>query len=191
MRDHIRLTIATAVVIVLLAGAGTTYLVTAAHHTRQTERASVSLPRTLPLLDIADGPAPTRVGVSAALRRSLARTGLARSFAGVVVDATTGVQLFADQPARAMPPASTLKLFTAAAALTTLRPNDTLTTGVVRSGNTLYLVGGGDVTLTAKRQPGYPTSATLTSLAVRTATALHGSPRVRLRYDAGGWPGPT
>jgi D-alanyl-D-alanine carboxypeptidase/D-alanyl-D-alanine-endopeptidase (penicillin-binding protein 4) len=66
-----------------------------------------------------------------------------------------------------------------------------LTTGVVRSGNTLYLVGGGDVTLTAHPEPGYPATATLTDLAARTVATIGSHAPMKLRYDAAGWSGPS
>ena len=73
-------------------------------------------------------------------------------------------------------PASTQKLLTAAAALLVLGPTTRLTTRVLASGPDLYLVGGGDPTLTA--QPlvtGYPAAADLTALAASHRS--HSSPR--------------
>lgn len=113
------------------------------------------------------------------------------TISALVVDAATGRELFARLPNTPMAPASTAKLLTATAALTELKPTDTLTTGVVRTGNTLWLVGGGDVTLTAHRQPGYPATATLTDLAVRTVAAVTGSGPWHLRYDTSAWSGPV
>jgi D-alanyl-D-alanine carboxypeptidase/D-alanyl-D-alanine-endopeptidase (penicillin-binding protein 4) len=85
-----------------------------------------------------------------------------------------------------------MKLLTASALLTRLDPASTLTTGVVRSGRTLYLVGGGDPTLTAHAAAGYPPPASLVALAARTAQALGGgSGPWRLRYDATAWTGPS
>ena len=114
---------------------------------------------------------------------------------GDVVDPISGLSLLDRQSATALPPASTAKLLTATAALSALGPEATLTTSVVRDGGTLYLVGGGDVTLRATASGsvvGYPPAATLADLASRTATAL-GPGRTtpqRLCLDTSAWTGP-
>ena len=113
------------------------------------------------------------------------------SLEGLVVDAETGRRLFARDPTSPLPPASTAKLLTATAALESLGPRATLSTGVVRAGNTLFLVGGGDVTLTRRPQAGYPQPATLADLAAHTAAALGGAGPVHVSVDAGAWSGPT
>ena len=80
--------------------------------------------------------------------------------------------------------------------LVALGPDATLSTSVVRDGQTLYLVGGGDVTLRAfpGRGPvGYPPAATLADLGARTAAAL-GPARVtplRVCVDTSAWAGPA
>ena len=185
-----RLGLTAEIVVALLATAGAVYVLTNHHAPARTR---IALHERNPvMLDLtATAPEPATRRVSGVLRRALARTGLGNSIAGEVIDESSGRLLFARQPALALAPASTLKLLTATAALTVLPANDTLTTRVVRAGNTLYLVGGGDVTLTATPQPGYPATATLRALAVRTAAALGSGARVRLRYDAGDWTGPT
>ena len=181
------------IVVSLLAAAGAAYVVTNQHSKHAPAPTATAPPaRTPVMLDLAPAATePTTTSVTAALRRALARTGLGRSIAGEVIDESTGKRLFGRHPALALAPASTLKLLTATAALTVLPANDTLTTGVVRAGNTLYLVGGGDVTLTVTPQPGYPATATLRGLAVQTAAALGSGTHVRLRYDVGNWTGPT
>lgn len=138
----------------------------------------------------ATAPMPTRAGVAGKLRRAAAAPELGGALSGLVVDASTGTPLFVRRPDVSLPPASTTKLLTAVAALDTLGPDATLTTAVVRSGRTLYLVGGGDVTLAATKRAAYPTPATLTQLAARTAAAVTGT-RFVLRYDDGLWQGPT
>ena len=93
--------------------------------------------------------------------------------------------------AQALPPASTVKVLTAAAALETLGPTATLNTGVVRDGSTLYLIGGGDVTSAAARNPApaYPPTADLASLAERRRSSALGTTRsVRLCLDTSAWP---
>ena len=138
----------------------------------------------------ATAPSPTRAGLMRQLRRAAAAPQLGGALAGLVVDAATGQPLFVRRPDVALPPASTTKLLTAIAALETLGPDATLTTSVVRSGRTLYLVGGGDVTLAAAARKGYPAPATLADLAARTASAVEGT-RFRVRYDDTLWQGPS
>ncbi|MQT00511.1 D-alanyl-D-alanine carboxypeptidase/D-alanyl-D-alanine endopeptidase, partial [Streptomyces jumonjinensis] len=93
-----------------------------------------------------------------------------------VVDATTGRRLYGKGEAEPMTPASTIKIATAAAALTALGPDHRIPTSVVASGRELTLVGGGDASLDR---------AMLRTLAERTARALRerktGS--VELAYD--------
>lgn len=104
-------------------------------------------------------------------------------------------------------PASTLKLFTALAALDVLGPQRRFTTSVVATtrGQTprLVLVGGGDPLLARRRSstvPGgsdglaespYPLPATLQALAAATARALPDVRRVRLSYDDSLFTGPA
>lgn len=100
-------------------------------------------------------------------------------------------------------PASTLKLFTAVAALTVLEPGHRFTTSVVRTGGPrsgdLVLVGGGDPLLRRHTRSGFSPvdthaePASLTELAADTARALRadGVRRVRLSYDADLFTGPA
>lgn len=100
-------------------------------------------------------------------------------------------------------PASTLKLFTAVAALTVLEPDQRFTTSVVRTGGPrssgLVLVGGGDPLLRRHARSGFSPvdthaePASLTELAAETARALRadGVRRVRLSYDADLFTGPA
>lgn len=100
-------------------------------------------------------------------------------------------------------PASTLKLFTALAALAAINPEhrfETTVTGRTTGGTTrLVLVGGGDPFLASTRasaaEGDYPRPATLTDLAARTAMALRadGARRqpVRLAYDDSLFTGPA
>lgn len=137
------------------------------------------------------GPTPT--GVVRALAVAVRDRAFGGHLTGEVVDGLTGQTLLGRDPSAVLPPASTVKLLTATAALSVLGPNATLTTGVVREGQTLYLIGGGDVTLLAGPLAGparYPVAATLTDLAAQTAAALgsaHGAP-VRLCLDTSLWP---
>jgi D-alanyl-D-alanine carboxypeptidase/D-alanyl-D-alanine-endopeptidase (penicillin-binding protein 4) len=96
----------------------------------------------------------------------------------------------------AVTPASTTKLLTATAALEKLGPMTRFRTTVRQSGHRIVLVGGGDpflATSPAAAKGLYPTRATLTDLASRTAAALtaKGTRAVRLAYDDSLFTGPT
>ncbi|MFF8959228.1 D-alanyl-D-alanine carboxypeptidase/D-alanyl-D-alanine-endopeptidase [Streptomyces sp. NPDC014894] len=93
-----------------------------------------------------------------------------------VIDVSTGRPLYGRGETKAMTPASTIKIATAAAALTALGPDHRVPTAVVASGARLTLVGGGDASLDR---------AGLRALADRTARALdeRGIASVRLAYD--------
>ncbi|HZG97790.1 MAG TPA: D-alanyl-D-alanine carboxypeptidase/D-alanyl-D-alanine-endopeptidase [Nocardioidaceae bacterium] len=100
-------------------------------------------------------------------------------------------------------PASTLKLFTAVAALTVLEPDHRFDTSVVRTGGPrsgeLVLVGGGDPLLRRHARSGFSPvdthaePASLTELAADTARELRadGVRKVRLAYDADLFTGPA
>jgi len=156
-------------------------------------------------------PAPTRASVLAALpanaaeptqddvRRALAASLSSPAFGGhvigEVVDAATGAVLFDRSADLALPPASTAKLLTSMAALSVLGPTATLTTDVTRAGNTLYLVGHGDLTLRAHARPSYPATADIGTLARRTAAALAAATpppgQLKLCVDTTAWSGPA
>ncbi|MFF3346153.1 D-alanyl-D-alanine carboxypeptidase/D-alanyl-D-alanine-endopeptidase [Streptomyces sp. NPDC002779] len=102
-----------------------------------------------------------------------------------VVDVTTGKRLYGTGSGTALTPASTTKIATAAAALSALGPDHRLTTRAALEPDTgeLVLVGGGDPTLTARKDAeGW---ASLRALAEDTATALKkdGMREVTLSYD--------
>lgn len=94
-------------------------------------------------------------------------------------------------------PASTTKLLTSIAALATLDPAATYATRVVREGNRVVLVGGGDPLLASappgEDDPDYPPRADVTTLAQAAAQALQaeGVRRVRVGYDASLFAGPA
>jgi len=92
-------------------------------------------------------------------------------------------------------PASTMKVLTALAALSTLNPQQRFATSVVRDGNDVVLVGGGDPYLASEpsKSHQYAVEADLTTLAKRTAVALRrvGISQVRLNYDASRFSGPA
>ena len=143
---------------------------------------------------------PTATGLEAALQPALAQAPLAGHTSFSVVDVTTG-QVLAKQGELATEPASTLKLLTAAGALTVLDPQTRLKTRVVSvpGSNQIVLVGDGDATLAsttaaaAAAGSGTARPASLESLARATAAALKaaGHRTVRLSYDASLFSGPT
>ncbi|MEW2293693.1 D-alanyl-D-alanine carboxypeptidase/D-alanyl-D-alanine-endopeptidase [Streptomyces sp. NPDC006743] len=103
----------------------------------------------------------------------------------VVVDVTTGRQLYGKDGGDGLTPASTTKIATAVAALSALGPDHRFTTRAALEPDTgeLVLVGGGDPTLTAREDA--RGAASLRTLADATATALaaRGLHRVTLSYD--------
>jgi D-alanyl-D-alanine carboxypeptidase/D-alanyl-D-alanine-endopeptidase (penicillin-binding protein 4) len=176
--------------VAVLAAGGAVYVIT--RPGTASMRTGTAKPVVVPdvLRPVASTVAPDPADLATALGRRLHSAALGTT-AALVIDGTTGKQLFAQHAGIALPPASTVKLLTAAAALTTLSNQEPLTTGVVRFGRTLYLVGGGDVTLTARPRAGYPEPATLSDLATQSVAALTGVGPMRLRYDAAGWFGPV
>ncbi|WP_142169210.1 D-alanyl-D-alanine carboxypeptidase/D-alanyl-D-alanine-endopeptidase [Streptomyces sp. SLBN-134] len=107
-----------------------------------------------------------------------------------VVDVATGTRLYGTGPGtgKALTPASTTKIATAVAALSAMGADHRLTTRTVYEPDTeeVVLVGGGDPTLTARKDKdaaGGP--ASLRELADRTAAALarKGVREVTLSYD--------
>src|SRR3954452_8089050 len=188
--------VAAAAFVVLAVGVGTVYVVTTRPSSAH-DPAVVSAPPRKPVLTSLAGsaPAPSAAGVAAALAASMRDPALGGHLNGQVVDAETGQVLLDRDASRALTPASTVKLLTAAAALETLGPTATLNTGVVRDGSTLYLIGGGDVTLRATAAPGqpsYPPSADMTSLATQSVAALGPTRNVKLCLDTSAWsPGPA
>lgn len=182
----------------VLAAAGAAYVFTTRGDTARARprppAAAAPAPRAAVLASLAPAGAPTtptRAGLARALAGPLTDRAFAGSISGLVVDAATGSALFDDGADLPFAPASTEKLLTAAAALTALGPDATLSTATVRAGSTVYLVGGGDVTLTAARRAGYPPTATLGDLAARTARTLTGTGPVTVAVDTTAWTGPS
>ncbi|HWB66028.1 MAG TPA: D-alanyl-D-alanine carboxypeptidase/D-alanyl-D-alanine-endopeptidase [Mycobacteriales bacterium] len=163
----------------------------AAHSSLPTTAAAPPRPPVLPAL-AADAPIPDPSALAARLAPQAQRPSLGVGFGGEVVDVLTGTKLWALHAGVAVPPASTLKLLTASAALRALGPEFRFVTTTERSGRTVYLVGGGDPTLRTS-PPGaraYPRAPALAQLARRTAAGLSGHAAVRLRVDARAWTGP-
>lgn len=124
-------------------------------------------------------PVPSAAGVARALAGPVSDPGLGADPHIEVIDAQSGEVLFDRRGQIPATPASTQKLLTAASALLVLGPQARLTTRVLASGPNLYLVGGGDPTLTT--QPlvtGYPPAADLTALARSVARSPLGGARI-------------
>ncbi|MEW2615407.1 D-alanyl-D-alanine carboxypeptidase/D-alanyl-D-alanine-endopeptidase [Streptomyces sp. NPDC047880] len=129
--------------------------------------------------------APDGKALADALRPLLKDPALGPRPAGAVLDVTTGRRLFGSGAGTALTPASTTKIATAVAALSAMGPDHRLTTRAALEPDTkeVVLVGGGDPTLTAREKTGG--SASLRTLAARTAAALadRGMREVTLSYD--------
>ncbi|WDF40244.1 MULTISPECIES: D-alanyl-D-alanine carboxypeptidase/D-alanyl-D-alanine-endopeptidase [unclassified Streptomyces] len=109
-----------------------------------------------------------------------------------IVDVATGKRLYDDGASEPLTPASTTKIATAAAALAAMGPDHRLTTRTALETDTkeLVLVGGGDPTLTARKEAdGW---ASLRELADETAAALKKRDvrQVTLSYDKTLYAGP-
>ncbi|NLU75467.1 D-alanyl-D-alanine carboxypeptidase/D-alanyl-D-alanine-endopeptidase [Streptomyces sp. HNM0575] len=145
-------------------------------------------------------PPPSRDALADVLEPLLKDGDLGRLRAVSVVDAATGRKLYAAKPHTAATPASTVKLATAAAALSAVGPDHRIETRAVRgtgkSSDEVVLVGGGDPTLSR---------GALDGLARDTARELrghHGSGsgagrdgadkrKISVRYDTSRYSGPV
>jgi D-alanyl-D-alanine carboxypeptidase/D-alanyl-D-alanine-endopeptidase (penicillin-binding protein 4) len=140
-----------------------------------------------------DAPAPDPAALEAAVAPLLGLPALGAAPAAQVVDVATGDVLLDRSGDRPAVPASTAKLLTAVAALTTLDPDDTLATTVVAGATPgeVVLVGGGDPTLSSTvPSRTYPGAATVADLAGQVQVALAGTPVTRVVVDNGLFQGP-
>src|SRR5262245_54222437 len=135
--------------------------------------------------------------IAARLRGMLADRRLGSRVGLAVADAATGRLVYGYHSSDGFIPASTTKILTAAAVLTSLGPAARLRTPVVRPGpDEIVLVGGGDpmqASVAAPADPARcPAPARLSTLAERTARALiaDGTHTIHVRYDAGRFTGP-
>ncbi|NUS27091.1 MAG: D-alanyl-D-alanine carboxypeptidase, partial [Streptomyces sp.] len=129
--------------------------------------------------------APSDSTLTAVLTPLLEDAALGTRRTAAVVDVATGKRLYGADADDALTPASTTKIATAVAALSAMGPDHRLTTRTALEPGTheLVLVGGGDPTLTARKDAeGW---ASLRELAVRTAKALKKDDvrKVTLSYD--------
>jgi D-alanyl-D-alanine carboxypeptidase/D-alanyl-D-alanine-endopeptidase (penicillin-binding protein 4) len=141
----------------------------------------------------ADAPAPDPAVLDAELAPLLGSPALGVVPASVVVDVATGDVLLDRDGDRPAVPASTAKLLTAVAALTTLGPEQTLATTVVAGATPgeVVLVGGGDPTLsTTAPSLSYPGAPTVADLAGQVREALGGAPVTSVVVDNGLFTGP-
>ncbi|WP_308312455.1 D-alanyl-D-alanine carboxypeptidase/D-alanyl-D-alanine-endopeptidase [Streptomyces sp. ISL-11] len=147
-------------------------------------------PAAAPVLTGAGRRGAAREGLAAALEPLLNDSALGDRRSAAVYDATTGQRLYGSDEGTPYTPASTVKLATAAAALSALGADHRIDTTVVADGDGIVLVGGGDPTLTARRTAG---AASLSDLAGATVRALkaRGKDRVRLTYDTSRYAGPA
>ncbi len=128
----------------------------------------------------AEGLPATGSGVARVLAKPLRDEALGARVNAMVADAVTGETLYDSGSGTPSVPASTTKVFTAAAALRALGPDRRLETKVFANGavdgatlrGDLVLLGGGDPTLTADASPeGYPRPARLADLARQVKAA--------------------
>jgi D-alanyl-D-alanine carboxypeptidase/D-alanyl-D-alanine-endopeptidase (penicillin-binding protein 4) len=142
----------------------------------------------------ADAPAPDPAVLTSRLTPLLTAPGLGAGVSAEVLDVASGNVLLDLDAADPATPASTAKLLTAAAALTTLDPSQTLATTVVAGATPgeVVLVGGGDLTLsrTAPSQT-YPGAPTVADLAAQVVAAMPaGTPVTRVVVDSSLFSGP-
>jgi D-alanyl-D-alanine carboxypeptidase/D-alanyl-D-alanine-endopeptidase (penicillin-binding protein 4) len=193
--------LAVAVVVLLVAGVATLFVVTKDDATtpQVAAAASARLPNLgdpTPVLAAlsSDAPAPTPDALKAQLTPLLSSAALGTGVSAEVVDVATGDSLFDQDGDAPSTPASTAKLLTSAAALTTLDPAQTLETKVVAgsSPGQVVLVGGGDPTLSrtapSKTYPGAPTMADLATQILAAVPA--GTPITSVVVDNSLYTGP-
>ncbi|WP_406172442.1 D-alanyl-D-alanine carboxypeptidase/D-alanyl-D-alanine-endopeptidase [Streptomyces sp. NBC_00996] len=139
------------------------------------------------------GTAPAEQALADVLNPLLDNAALGAQRTAVVVDVATGKRLYSKGADEVQIPASTTKIATAVAALTAPGPDHRIETRTVLEPGTkeVVLVGGGDPTLTARKEAdGW---ASLRTLADGTATALKARhmDQVTLSYDISLYAGPA
>ncbi|MGW0775269.1 D-alanyl-D-alanine carboxypeptidase/D-alanyl-D-alanine endopeptidase [Streptomyces sp. NPDC002835] len=151
--------------------------------------AALGGPRTV----TAEEPAAPAGGLPKILDTLLADPGLGPAPAACVVDLATGERLYGKRAETPMVPASTVKIATAAAALTALGPDHRVPTTVAAApgADVITLVGGGDATLDRARL-GELAERTARALRERKPAAEDGQPaaKIRLEYDTSLYEGP-
>jgi D-alanyl-D-alanine carboxypeptidase/D-alanyl-D-alanine-endopeptidase (penicillin-binding protein 4) len=96
---------------------------------------------------------PTAAGVESQLAAQFANPALAQ-FSGIIIDPESGDVIWSKEPNSPQIPASTAKLLTGTALLTSVDPTSRFVTKVVAGDQPgdIVLVGGGDVTLSARNE---------------------------------------
>ncbi|MCX4676290.1 D-alanyl-D-alanine carboxypeptidase/D-alanyl-D-alanine-endopeptidase [Streptomyces sp. NBC_01433] len=162
-----------------------------AHHGRTTPGGADPAPSAPAVLGALGSTVPRSApegasGLPETLAQLLDTPALGTRSTAVVIDTATGKQLYGHGATTPMTPASTVKIATAAAALSALGPDHRIATTVRASpdARTLTLVGGGDPTLD---------KAALRALAADTVRALRakGVTSVKLAYDTSRYSGPA
>jgi D-alanyl-D-alanine carboxypeptidase/D-alanyl-D-alanine-endopeptidase (penicillin-binding protein 4) len=161
--------------------------------------ASATLPSFGPVTPVlaalaGSAPVPDPVALKSALSPLLGAPALGDGVTASVLDVKTGNVLLDENAATPAAPASTAKLLTSAAVLTTLGPSATLATKVVAGANPgeVVLVGGGDPTL-SRTAPSktYPGAATMADLATQVRAAVPAAtPITRVVVDSSLFTGP-
>ena len=136
--------------------------------------------------------APTAAGIAKQLAKPLANKKLAQ-FTGIVIDPVTGKTLWQRDASTPQIPASSMKLLTGAALLTSADPNGRLVTRVVQGAQPgeIVFVGGGDPTLSARPAgsptvlPGGPTVADLAAQVKASGVTV-----TKIVLDTSYWTGP-
>jgi D-alanyl-D-alanine carboxypeptidase/D-alanyl-D-alanine-endopeptidase (penicillin-binding protein 4) len=141
----------------------------------------------------ADAPMPTADGIKSALAPLVSDAVLGKRVNVSVVDVATGESLYGHGEDTPTLPASTNKLTTAAAVLTTRGPMYRIPTKAVagRSPGEVVLVGGGDPTLAVNATGSYPGAARLDQLAAQVKQALGGTPPTKVTVDSSLFTGPV
>jgi D-alanyl-D-alanine carboxypeptidase/D-alanyl-D-alanine-endopeptidase (penicillin-binding protein 4) len=161
--------------------------------------ASASLPSLGPAKPVlaalsATAPTPDPAVLSSALAPLLSAPALGSGLTASVLDVRTGTVLLDRNAAAPAAPASTAKLLTSAAVLTTVGPTATIATKVVAGATPgeVVLVGGGDPTLSRTTpSKSYPGAATMADLAAQVrAVVPPATPITRILVDNSLYSGP-
>jgi serine-type D-Ala-D-Ala carboxypeptidase/endopeptidase (penicillin-binding protein 4) len=138
-------------------------------------------------------PRPSLAGLGGRLRPMLADGRLGGRVTASVIDVASGEPIFDQDGSAGVTPASTTKLLTAAAVLSSRSPSYQIPTRVVAGANEgeVVLVGGGDPTLAAGPVGSYAGAARLDKLADQVRASLGGSRPTRVLVDASLYVGPT
>lgn len=143
-----------------------------------------SAPASWTAISAQSGNPPTTNGIRRQINRLASSEALRRSGV-VVVDPGSQQVVFDKQASRALTPASTVKILTAAAALEALGTDSRLATRAALDGNTVYLIGGGDASLPRSLKTDLEAQgpASMRRLARDTATVLGTRNRIDIVFD--------